>query len=345
MESAGDRERFSRLPRCAVGSGRSPVAFAMESMKSPDDGADRPTVFISSTSADLGSYRNVVRDTLLAMGCFPVLQEYFSADSRSGEAVLAESIKRCDAVVCLVGFLYGSEPSQRSADVRRRSFAHMEYDVARRLKKPVLAFLAEEKCPFDAHVVEEEDKRALQESFRAALLQQHVVAFFSDADGLRTQVIGALTHLAGEKRQERPSHAAVNHATAFISAKSEDYSYAREVYRYLKAHNVGAFLSDESLPELGSSDYRKEIDRALDQAEHMVVVTSSREHVESPWVEAEWGFFINEKRSGRKTGNLITLAIDGLLPKDLPPSLRYYEVLPFHPDSFGKLLRYLGGNP
>ena len=49
---------------------------------------------------------------------------------------------------------------------------------------------------------------------------------------------------------------------------------------------------------MGSSDYRKEIDRALDASKHMIVVTSKKEHVESSWVEAEWGLFINEKRSG-----------------------------------------------
>ena len=66
--------------------------------------------------------------------------------------------------------------------------------------------------------------------------------------------------------------------------------------------------------------------------------------LESPWVEAEWGFFINEKRSGRKSGNLVTVVTEGLLPKELPPSLRYYEVLSLQPDSFEKLLRYVTGS-
>jgi len=55
---------------------------------------------------------------------------------------------------------------------------------------------------------------------------------------------------------------------------------------------------------MGNSDYRREIDRALEQAKHLIVVTSRKEYVESKWVEAEWGSFINEKRSGRKDGIL-----------------------------------------
>jgi TPR repeat protein len=151
--------------------------------------------------------------------------------------------------------------------------------------------------------------------------------------------------LSAQSRQPVPASETPRKTSVFISAKSADYGYAREVFQFLKSHGIAVFLSDESLPELGSSDYRKEIDRALDQAEHMVVVTSSLQNVEAAWVEAEWGFFINEKRSARKTGNLITLVTGNLQPRDLPPSLRYYEVLPFQPDAFEKLMRYVGKQP
>ena len=92
---------------------------------------------------------------------------------------------------------------------------------------------------------------------------------------------------------------------------------------------------------MGSSDYRKEIDRALDTSKHMIVVTSKKEYVKAPWVEAEWGLFINEKRSGRKLGNIITLIIGTMQIEDLPSSLRYYEVIPFDPKTFEKILKYL----
>lgn len=128
----------------------------------------------------------------------------------------------------------------------------------------------------------------------------------------------------------------------FISAKSADYESARKVFEFLESHGLAVFLSDKSLPSLGSSDYRKEIDRALDQAKHMVVVTSSTENVVAPYVEAEWGLFINEKRSGHKLGNLVTLVAGDIGPSDLPASLRYYEVLPLRPESLERLLHYVG---
>jgi hypothetical protein len=127
----------------------------------------------------------------------------------------------------------------------------------------------------------------------------------------------------------------------FISAKSEDFTYAQEIYDFLIAHGVYTFFSQESLPKLGNSDYRREIDKNLDKAQHMIVVASSVENALSPWVEAEWGFFINEKRSGRKTGNLLIVTIGQLKPSDLPPSLRYYEVIPFEPQNINKILYYV----
>jgi len=127
----------------------------------------------------------------------------------------------------------------------------------------------------------------------------------------------------------------------FISAKSEDFGFAQQVYDFLVSRGVPTFFSQESLPQLGDADFRKRIDQALDQAKHMIVVTSCKEYVESPWVQAEWGFFINEKRSGRKSGNLITLIVGSLQPKDLPPGLRYYQALNHKPQIFEDIMRYL----
>lgn len=126
----------------------------------------------------------------------------------------------------------------------------------------------------------------------------------------------------------------------FLSAKKEDYPDAKRVYDYLTSHGMSVFFSDQTLPTLGNSDYRDEIDRALDETEHMVVVTTSKNNVESEWVKAEWGFFVNEKRANRKRGNLVTVGA-GIKPSDLPPSLRYYEFIELTPFGFERLVNYL----
>jgi len=135
------------------------------------------------------------------------------------------------------------------------------------------------------------------------------------------------------------------HATdVFISFKSADTALAEELYQFLISKGLSVFLSSESLPRLGSSDYRKAIDKALDECRHMIVVSSRVEYLNSSWVEAEWGFYIGEKRAGRKKGNILTVITNDIEIKDLPASLRYYQVIFFDKDNFDQVAAYVGKN-
>ena len=68
---------------------------------------ERPNVFISATSADLGSYRRAVRDILLERGVHPIAQDDFECDYQELLDILRQKIDACDAVICLLGFAYG----------------------------------------------------------------------------------------------------------------------------------------------------------------------------------------------------------------------------------------------
>lgn len=128
----------------------------------------------------------------------------------------------------------------------------------------------------------------------------------------------------------------------FLSAKSEDYVFASRVYSYLTEQGYSVFFSDQTLPRRGNSDYRREIDRALEQAKHLILVTSRKEYVESKWVEAEWGSFINEKRAGRKDGNIIVILAGSMQISDLPISLRSFETMSLdNPKTLDQVLSYL----
>jgi two-component system OmpR family response regulator len=128
----------------------------------------------------------------------------------------------------------------------------------------------------------------------------------------------------------------------FISSKSADYEYARILNGFLKQHNIPTFFSDESIDAIGQANYRKIIDTMLEQANHLVVITSRPEHVREGWVEYEWGCFVNLQRSGRKEGgNVVVMTIGNLNPADLPLSLQYNQIIPFNETNLGKLLHYL----
>lgn len=131
--------------------------------------ARRPEVFISATSADLRSCRELIKQALLTLGCVPVEQTNFPPDYRTVRDMLRAKIQACDAVIHLAGIVYGAEPQSRMADEPRRSYTQMEYDLARELKKPLYVFVCGEDFAYDEHTPEPEDKRALQQAHREAV--------------------------------------------------------------------------------------------------------------------------------------------------------------------------------
>jgi len=127
----------------------------------------------------------------------------------------------------------------------------------------------------------------------------------------------------------------------FISKASADAAYAAQAYRYLTAHGFSCFLSEISLPELRTTDYQDAIERALEDCEHMVVITSAPGNVNSDWVKMEWRTFLNEKRSGRKSGNLLTLLVGEMTIDQLPIALRAFQVERYSDECFDRLVKYL----
>jgi len=113
----------------------------------------------------------------------------------------------------------------------------------------------------------------------------------------------------------------------FICHKSDDFSAAKEVFDLLVESGYRPFLGELSLAEYRTTDYQKAVDATLEDAEHLVVVASSRSNIETPWVEAEWRLFEYLKRSGRKQGNIIPLLSGDMKAEELPPALGRYQAL------------------
>ncbi len=129
-----------------------------------------PKVFISAVSGDLGSVRQLVKEALLTMDCFPVEQTNFTPDHRTVVEMLEEKIAGCQAVIHIVGMRYGVEPRTRTDP--RRSYTQIEYDIACRLKKRVYVFACPEDFPYDeAPEPEDAEKQSLQLAHRADLLE------------------------------------------------------------------------------------------------------------------------------------------------------------------------------
>lgn len=111
-----------------------------------------PKIFISATSGDLSSARQIAKEALLTINCHPVEQTNFEPDWRSVTDMLRGKISDCQALIHLVGFRYGAEPDPATLPpgTPRRSYTQMEYHLARELGLRVYTFLLPETYPFGA---------------------------------------------------------------------------------------------------------------------------------------------------------------------------------------------------
>jgi hypothetical protein len=131
-----------------------------------------PKVFISATSRDLRSYREVVAKWARNNGYEPVVQDEFPVQSDYGTILqmVREKLDSCDAVIHLAGFFYGFEPTNRPEGENRRSYTQLEYELAKEHKRQVFRFIAKEG--FQADQTLEEIKQQLLEEISGLTPEQ-----------------------------------------------------------------------------------------------------------------------------------------------------------------------------
>lgn len=166
-----------------------------------------PKIFISATSGDLRSIRQIVKEALLTIGCHPVEQTNFAPDWRTVEGMLRGKIEDCQALMHIAGMRYGAEPNVASLPpgTSRRSYTQMEYDLGCQLQSErgdtgfrVYVFVCPESFPYDIPAdadgqpspPDPEEKARLQREHRAALLCGRRIYYEpTNPDDLRTRIL------------------------------------------------------------------------------------------------------------------------------------------------------------
>lgn len=99
-------------------------------------------VFISSTIDDLLEARSEAERHLLALEVFePIRIEKFPANEQPSRVVCLGEVHQSDAVLLLIGDRYGFVPSDNNP--QSLSVTHLEFREARRLQRPIFAFVKE----------------------------------------------------------------------------------------------------------------------------------------------------------------------------------------------------------
>jgi tetratricopeptide (TPR) repeat protein len=129
----------------------------------------RTAVFVSATTSDLGDYRRRTSDILQGAGIFPVVQDYFGSDFRTIEEMLLDKILSSDAVICLIGHVFGAAPNSDGI-LSDRSYTQIEFDLANRYEKPIYIFIADDNLAKDKEAIESEELQSKQKEYRRTIL-------------------------------------------------------------------------------------------------------------------------------------------------------------------------------
>jgi len=137
------------------------------------------------------------------------------------------------------------------------------------------------------------------------------------------------------------SEAILRRYEIFVSCKqtvdsgtsTRDSEIAEQLEMALEQRGIQTFRADSALQQLGRADYSRAITEALEQASILVVVGTTREHVSSEWVRFEWDTFLNEVRSRRKQGLLVSV-LEGMSIDQLPIELRQWQSFDVSGDMF-----------
>lgn len=156
----------------------------------------RPRIFISSVTGEFGSARDLVAKVLLALGYNPVWQDVFGIEAGDLRAVLRKKIDACHAVIQLVGFRYGAEPSNMAEEGSRVSYTQYEAKYAAERGKKVWYFV---DMGSDSSTEEPRELRDLQERYRKGIVSGNAVYYqlhIADHAALKNAVHGIRDDLA-----------------------------------------------------------------------------------------------------------------------------------------------------
>lgn len=205
----------------------------------------RYQVFVSSTFRDLLEERQAALEAILEMNHFPASMEIFPAADSTPWELIESIIADSDYYILIVGGRYGS------AGAEGISYTEMEFDLAVKLNKPILAFLHAEPDLIPAGKSElEASARKKLDQFRAKV-SSRICKLWKNKDELKPAVMMALMHAIRTKpaigwvRNEGPDNQELLKRLAILQQKFNDLEVESEKLRALAAETTSSHFFQE----------------------------------------------------------------------------------------------------
>src|ERR1700680_1766106 len=157
-------------------------------------------VFVCSTYRDLTPEREAILGAIRKVQHEHQSMESFGARPGSPIETCLDEVRRSDALVVVVSYLYGSLVPNSEL-----SFTQTEYEEGHRLNKPCLVYLRDDTAPLSPQHMEQDPANLVRlMRFKDILTSRHTIARFQDASELANRVEGDLTRLIGKATKPAP---------------------------------------------------------------------------------------------------------------------------------------------
>ncbi len=176
-------------------------------------------VFVSSTYRDLVEYREKAVEVILRYRHLPLAMEHTGARAEAVTTVSYEDAEACDIFIGIYAHRYGFIP-----EGGKQSITQLEYELARKLKKPCLCFIIDEEQPWKKSFIEFEKQNELA-AFLAILRKETTHATFTSTVDFESKLASALANqiqkmdknLPDENEDQRPGKLIPIAPTPFIA--------------------------------------------------------------------------------------------------------------------------------
>src|SRR5215207_1244464 len=154
-------------------------------------------VFLSSTYLDLIEHRKAVVQALRTMGEEVGHMEVFGARDDEATTVSLEELDKCDVLVGVYAYRYGTVPAGSKTSVTEQEYLH-----AMSRKILVLVFAVDESHPWPPKSMDK--NLAKVKKFKSKATKEHTPDYFTSPDNLSHKVVSSIGRLA-KKLTSKPT--------------------------------------------------------------------------------------------------------------------------------------------
>lgn len=185
-------------------------------------------VFVSSTYTDMLPYREAIRTAINKADCIPYGMERFGATSVPPIETCYEELASSQIYICAIGMRYGSIDKDS-----KKSYTQLEYEKAKELGLPILAFLVDEdKVEFKAKDIDRGEAGVKLDQFKSEIKDSKEVtcSFFDSPMSLQESVYRSI--LGEIKRQGARPISSDNKDTDYLEGAKLFSKFVKRLERY-----------------------------------------------------------------------------------------------------------------